>query len=61
MTEYPPLGWDDEMPFGKFKHLEIKEIFEDDWQYLAWLQKEKNVKFSDDVKEGIKNKEMGIW
>ena len=61
MTDRSPLDWDDEMPFGKFKELEIKDIFEDDWKYLAWCRDNIGTKFSDDVLEGIKNKEMGIW
>lgn len=60
MSEYRPLDLHDDMPFGKYKGETISELTELDYRYLCWLRDEKGIKFTDDVLETLKNKEMGL-
>lgn len=53
MSDYPPLDFEDEIPFGKHKESTVAEVIDDDPKYMAWLLSEKPGMFTDDVEREI--------
>lgn len=45
------LGIDDVMPFGKYKGIEIEEIFEDDPEYMVWATQNEIANFDEEILE----------
>lgn len=50
---YRELGFDDGMPFGKHKDVVIKDLLDDEPEYLEWLIANTDVQFNSDVLEAL--------
>jgi len=45
MSDYPPTGLDDEIPFGKHEGANLWVILESDPTYVRWLIEEADINF----------------
>ena len=48
-VQYPALGFDDVMPFGKYQGKTIEWILDNDYSYLKWATSEANVTLTNDA------------
>lgn len=53
MRNYPPLDFDDEMPFGKHKGETVAEVIDDDPSYMVWLLSEGKTGFTPEVEREV--------
>lgn len=51
----PKLQLTDKLTFGKLKDCRVCDVIEDHLEYLVWCEKQGFVKFSQDVKDVIKD------
>jgi len=45
MTDYPPTGLDDKLPFGKHEGMKLWVILESDPTYVRWLIEDADMDF----------------
>lgn len=57
---YPPLNLSSPMPFGKHKGKTVAELLDDAPDYLLWCYHDLGTNFSEEVREHLKNHELGI-
>ncbi len=53
VSEYRPLDFEDEMPFGKHKWTTVADVIDDDPQYMVWLLSEGRCNFTPEVEREI--------
>ncbi|MCH8978297.1 MAG: hypothetical protein IH945_03525 [Armatimonadetes bacterium] len=58
--EYPPLDWDDTFPYGKHKGETLRDLVDEQPEYLVWIRDNHSTRFSEDVLYALKNYESGM-
>lgn len=56
MQHYPPLNFEDNLPFGKYRGESVAEICEDDPRYLFWMFNNTDLQFSEEVVKYVESR-----